>query len=322
MKAHGVVVAMPLGQQLGADPVDRWCGERGNHPVSPWVPWGQPVREWAGASSAVGAGWGGGLVVVAGVTTRHGGRESRSQGEGDQQVGSQERGWKTRRGAGEHRRMGAGPPPLLVAERRVLEIQTKLHRWAGDDPHRRFDDLFNLVADPGFLLVAWDQVGGNKGAGTGGVDGQTAYYVEAEVGGRGVSRPAAGRDQGPQFPPAPGTGADDPETGYDETSPPGDLRHPGPGGPGVLETGAGADLRGGFPPVFVRVPPRTAGFTTRWPRYAISRPARMSGSWRATSEGLFRRDLAFRSAGPGAGTSRGQTRAGPGQGVPQGRDPR
>ncbi|MCP2353550.1 RNA-directed DNA polymerase [Nonomuraea thailandensis] len=71
---------------------------------------------------------------------------------------------------------------LLKAERRVLEIQTKLHRWASDDPHRRFDDLFNLVADPGFLLVAWDRVRGNKGARTAGVDGQNAYYVEAEVG--------------------------------------------------------------------------------------------------------------------------------------------
>ena len=71
---------------------------------------------------------------------------------------------------------------LLRAERRVLEIQTKLHRWARDDPHRRFDDLFNLVADPGFLLVAWDRVRTNKGARTAGVDGQTAYYVEAEVG--------------------------------------------------------------------------------------------------------------------------------------------
>jgi hypothetical protein len=38
-----------------------------------------------------------------------------------------------------------------AAEQRVREIQTKLHRWARDDPHRRFDDLFNLVADPGFL---------------------------------------------------------------------------------------------------------------------------------------------------------------------------
>ena len=60
---------------------------------------------------------------------------------------------------------------LFRAERRVREIQTKLHRWARDDPHRRFDDLFNLVADPAFLLVAWDRVRGNKGARTAGVDG-------------------------------------------------------------------------------------------------------------------------------------------------------
>jgi RNA-directed DNA polymerase len=71
---------------------------------------------------------------------------------------------------------------LLLAERRVLEIQTKLHRWARDDAHRRFDDLFNLAADPGFLLVAWARVRGNKGARTAGVDGQSVYYVEAEVG--------------------------------------------------------------------------------------------------------------------------------------------
>ncbi len=68
---------------------------------------------------------------------------------------------------------------LCMAERRVLEIQTKLHRWARNDPRRRFDDLFNLVADPAFLLVAWARVRGNKGARTAGVDGQTAYYVQA-----------------------------------------------------------------------------------------------------------------------------------------------
>jgi len=66
---------------------------------------------------------------------------------------------------------------LLQAERRVLKIQTKLHRWARDDPHRRFDDLFNLVADPGFLLVAWDRVAGNKGARTAGIDGRTARSI-------------------------------------------------------------------------------------------------------------------------------------------------
>jgi RNA-directed DNA polymerase len=86
---------------------------------------------------------------------------------------------------------------LLHAERRVLEIQTKLHRWASYDPDRRFDDLYNLVADPAFLLVAWDRVRGNKGARTAGVDGETAHYIEAVRGLQGlcascgmISRPA------------------------------------------------------------------------------------------------------------------------------------
>lgn len=69
---------------------------------------------------------------------------------------------------------------LQRAEQRVLKIQTKLHRWARDDPHRRFDDVFNLVADPAFLLVGWARVRGNKGARTAGVDGQTARSIVAE----------------------------------------------------------------------------------------------------------------------------------------------
>src|SRR5262249_16498912 len=71
---------------------------------------------------------------------------------------------------------------LMKAERRVLEIQTKLHRWARDDSHRRFDDLFNLVCDPAFLLVAWDRVRSNKGAKTAGVDGRTAVSVQVGQG--------------------------------------------------------------------------------------------------------------------------------------------
>ena len=71
---------------------------------------------------------------------------------------------------------------LYEAERRVLKIQAKLHRWARDDPHRRFGDLFNLVADPGFLLVAWDRVRGNKGARTAGVDGHTISSIERGAG--------------------------------------------------------------------------------------------------------------------------------------------
>lgn len=50
-------------------------------------------------------------------------------------------------------------------------MQRKLHRWAVTDPDRRFDDQFNLVYDPAFLVVAWDRVKVNKGARSAGVDG-------------------------------------------------------------------------------------------------------------------------------------------------------
>ncbi|MHA6795348.1 group II intron reverse transcriptase/maturase [Pseudonocardia bannensis] len=70
-------------------------------------------------------------------------------------------------------------PDADTAWFRVLKIQTKLHQRAGEDPSRRFDDLFNLVCDPAFLALAWDRVRGNKGARTAGVDGQTAFYVES-----------------------------------------------------------------------------------------------------------------------------------------------
>ncbi len=62
-------------------------------------------------------------------------------------------------------------PDLDEAERRVLGMQTKLHQWATDDPKRRFDDLYNLVCDPAFLVVAWNRVRGNRGSRSAGVDG-------------------------------------------------------------------------------------------------------------------------------------------------------
>ncbi len=77
---------------------------------------------------------------------------------------------------------GAPWPSTKEAEERVLRIQTKLHRWATDDPRRRFVDLYNLVCDPAFLLMAWRRVRGNRGARSAGVDGQDAYYVETERG--------------------------------------------------------------------------------------------------------------------------------------------
>lgn len=73
-------------------------------------------------------------------------------------------------------------PGLEQAERRVLDIQTKLHRWTGADAARRFDDLYNLVHDPAFLVVAWNRVRKNKGARSAGIDGDSAHSVEAHTG--------------------------------------------------------------------------------------------------------------------------------------------
>lgn len=61
-------------------------------------------------------------------------------------------------------------------------MQGKLHRWAATEPGRRFDDLFNLVHDPGTLLVAFERVAGNTGARTPGVDGLTVADVEEVIG--------------------------------------------------------------------------------------------------------------------------------------------
>ena len=58
-----------------------------------------------------------------------------------------------------------GPDQVGSARDRVLKIQAKLHLWAKSDPDRRFGDLFNLVADPAFLIEAWVRVRGNKGPG-------------------------------------------------------------------------------------------------------------------------------------------------------------
>jgi RNA-directed DNA polymerase len=78
---------------------------------------------------------------------------------------------------------GAPMPEVLVGpRRRVSEMQAKLHRWAAADPGRRFDDLFNLVYDPGTLLVAFDRVAENHGARTPGVDGVRVADVEEMLG--------------------------------------------------------------------------------------------------------------------------------------------
>ena len=78
---------------------------------------------------------------------------------------------------------GAPPESVPVGNYpRVSEMQAKLHRWAAADVDRRFDDLFNFVYEPATLVVAFDQVATNRGAGTAGSDGLTVARIETEVG--------------------------------------------------------------------------------------------------------------------------------------------
>ena len=72
-------------------------------------------------------------------------------------------------------------PTLGSAEARVLDHQLKLHRWAKNEPVRRFDDVFNLVCDRATLLVAWERVASNRGARTAGVDAVTRHAIERAI---------------------------------------------------------------------------------------------------------------------------------------------
>ena len=73
-------------------------------------------------------------------------------------------------------------PDEFTASVMVRSMQSKLHRWAGDDSSRRFGDLFNLVYDPAFLVHAWERVSTNRGAQTAGIDKATAAMIETWVG--------------------------------------------------------------------------------------------------------------------------------------------
>jgi RNA-directed DNA polymerase len=64
----------------------------------------------------------------------------------------------------------------------VRKMQIKLHRWASEDSARRFDDLYNLVCDPAFLVHAFERVATNAGARTPGVDRVTVARIRSQVG--------------------------------------------------------------------------------------------------------------------------------------------
>jgi len=64
----------------------------------------------------------------------------------------------------------------------VRRMQIKLHRWAIEEPDRRFGDLYNLIYDPAFLVHAWERVRSNAGSGTPGIDRATVAMVETRIG--------------------------------------------------------------------------------------------------------------------------------------------
>ena len=79
--------------------------------------------------------------------------------------------------------IGAGDwPSDAWAFLTVRRMQTKLHGWATGHPGHRFDDLFNLVHDPAFLVVAWERVASNAGARTPGIDRATVAWIESRIG--------------------------------------------------------------------------------------------------------------------------------------------
>lgn len=149
------------------------------------------------------------------------------------------------------------PADVKGAWHRVLVMQTKLRRWAAAEPGRRFDDLFNLVYDPAFLVVAWDRVRSNRGGRTAGAGrgrpprraGAAHARRPVRSAPKGEVRAVHARAGAPQA---------DPQGGRQGPQP-GDPHHGGPDRSGVAETGAGADLRSRLPPVLVRVPAQKTG---------------------------------------------------------------
>ena len=288
-KACGVPVARLQGKSWAPIPSNGQHGERGNHPGSPFLP---PSQGGGGQArrQLMARRWGGVLVVVRG-------RESRPHGEGGQRVRSR-RDWKVRRSPVN---TDAPWPGLIEAEPRVLRIQTKLHRWATDDPRRRFDDLYNLVCDP---------------AVPGGCVGSGAGQSRGTVGRRGRSGPptpsssSVSSGSSPscetisrlgRFRPLPVRERMIPKPGGKLPAP----GHPDRAGPGRAsrpQAGARADLRGGLPAVFATASARSAEPRTRSPRSTTShqRPAPTSGCWRGTSRRASTRSTTPALLGPGA----------------------
>ena len=211
-------------------------------------------------------------------------------------------------------------PTPKEAEARVLGIQTKLHRWATDDPDRRFDDLYNLVCDPAFLLVAWRRVRGNKGARTAGVDGQTAYAIETGRGVAALLEDLRAELKAQRFEPLPVRERMIPK--------PGTRKRRRLGIPVVRDRVVQGALKLVLEPIYeADFKPCSYGFRPKRRAHDAVAEIRLlaSTSYEWVLDGditaCFDEISHSASAGPDARSRRGQTRPGIGEGVPEGRHP-
>ena len=128
---HGESLRRSRGDAAGAELATQLLiglGERGNRPWSP-VPARLPARQREGTRRLTAPGWGGGPVVVAGVNdpSLEAGKAGR-RAKGASRPAAKEIGMP----GGAPVNTGNAELDLVYfeAERRVLEIQAKLHRWA------------------------------------------------------------------------------------------------------------------------------------------------------------------------------------------------
>jgi group II intron reverse transcriptase/maturase len=62
----------------------------------------------------------------------------------------------------------------------VSEEMKHLHKLAKRDPSKRFDHLWELATDPGWLMQAWEEIRSNKGSMTAGIDTTVATDIDPE----------------------------------------------------------------------------------------------------------------------------------------------
>jgi group II intron reverse transcriptase/maturase len=139
------------------------CEQRRNQPQLP--------RSGVRGQDANAAGWGSEAVVVDGVTSVRGARESRVQGEGPQDLQHQGH-WKLLG------RVTLGRLRRYQPMKNVASEMEHLNKLARKDPCKRFTRLWSNITSTLWLAQAWEQIRRNHGSNTPGADSLTGWDVD------------------------------------------------------------------------------------------------------------------------------------------------